>query len=807
MNNQAKTNEPHEDQSSGPQNNRTSMNPFINDSKSGKQDFQIDIKMAQRFLTLLAEDTEMGFSFQIFSDKKNKKPCPKILHGSLEAHQDELIQLNRAGAGVFVTINETDGKGRSKDNIIRVRAVFVDLDGSPLQPILDGPLSPHIVIESSPGRYHAYWIVEGIDLAHFTLIQEKLSKNFNGDPKICDLSRVMRLPGFYHQKDTPFLTKIIRESGAQPFSLKLFLDSFGIDLSPPKTAKMQSNPVLEALTQHQMIISQQSHPMGCWTIRCPWGHLHSTQDLGTKYYEPNTNGYANHGFQCFHSHCKTKTSQDLLAFLGIGTSQKTEPLPLYRPLETAQPYPFDTLGDVLGSAAKALQKVIKAPDAICAQSVLAAASLAVQAHANVIMTGREIPLSVFFITVAESGDRKSATDKVALKSISDWQKMLANCYRAEFQKFQLLQESWETLKKEWLKTNEDAQAIFPTPAPTAPTRPLLLVEEPTYEGIVKYFAADGQPSIGLFSDEGGRFFGGHAMNEENQLKTISGLSSIWDGHPISRMRSVDGDMLIYNRRLSVHLMIQEIILKQLMSNRAFDEQGFLPRCLIAFPNSTAGKRPYVEQDLNSDPAIQRYWKTLNHIYDRPFPLEAPPAPQNQLKPRPLGLNQEATQRWIEFHNAIDLELAAGKRFHVIRRFANKAAEHVLRLSGVLTLIEDFEAKEINLEHIERAIQLVNYYLNERMRIQGFISINENLIRAASLLNWLWEQGRMQIGLCIIYQFGPSSLGIRNAEMARKTMMVLQEHGWATPLTNACIEGKHLKEAWSITPPPPDMGIK
>ena len=125
--------------------------------------------------------------------------------------------------------------------------------------------------------------------------------------------------------------------------------------------------------------------------------------------------------------------------------------------------------------------------------------------------------------------------------------------------------------------------------------------------------ADGDGQRASVTDVGGRFFGGHAMNEENQLKTISGLSSLWDGHPISRMRSVDGDMLIYNRRLALHLMVQEIILKQLMSNRAFDEQGFLPRCLIAFPSSTAGKRPYVEKDLNSDPAMQRYWQTLNHI--------------------------------------------------------------------------------------------------------------------------------------------------------------------------------------------------
>lgn len=249
MNTQSETIEPHEDQSSGSQKNRTAMNPFINDSNSEKQDFQADVKMAQRFLTLLSEGDESIFSFQTFSDKKDKKPFPKILHGSLETHQKELVQFNRDGAGVFVTVNETDGKGRSKGNITRVRAVFVDLDGSPLEPVIEGPLSPHVVIESSPGRYHAYWIVEGIDLKCFTQIQEKLIEKFKGDPKVCDLSRVMRLPGFYHQKNLPFLSKIIHESGEQSFSLKQFLDSFGIDLFQSKKSKNQPseevNPVLD----------------------------------------------------------------------------------------------------------------------------------------------------------------------------------------------------------------------------------------------------------------------------------------------------------------------------------------------------------------------------------------------------------------------------------------------------------------------------------------------------------------------------------------------------------------------------------
>jgi hypothetical protein len=110
---------------------------------------------------------------------------------------------------VFVTVNETDGKGRATTNIVRVRATFVDLDGAPLEPVTTHRIPPHIVIESSPDRWHAYWLTVDCPLKDFKIAQKRLASQFNGDPSVCDLPRVMRLPGFLHQKGEPFMTKII----------------------------------------------------------------------------------------------------------------------------------------------------------------------------------------------------------------------------------------------------------------------------------------------------------------------------------------------------------------------------------------------------------------------------------------------------------------------------------------------------------------------------------------------------------------------------------------------------------------------
>jgi hypothetical protein len=85
------------------------------------------------------------------------------------------------------------------------------------------------------------------------------------------------------------------------------------------------------------------------------------------------------------------------------------PRPLMRELPPADPFPVEALGDVLAPAARAINDRAQAPLAICGQSVLAAATLAVQAHADVVLPiggGRARPISNYFASVATTGERK-----------------------------------------------------------------------------------------------------------------------------------------------------------------------------------------------------------------------------------------------------------------------------------------------------------------------------------------------------------------------------------------------------------------
>jgi hypothetical protein len=164
--------------------------------------------MARRFLQALGTGP---WCFQWFDDTKQEKVRPGHETAEFDYIEPRLKRLNEKGAGIYVTVNRTDRRGRKAENIVEVRALFVDLDGAPLEPVLEAPTKPHIVVESSPGRYHAYWKVEDFPLDRFTPAQKALAKRFDGDKAVHDLPRVMRLPGFYHRKAESFLSALLEK--------------------------------------------------------------------------------------------------------------------------------------------------------------------------------------------------------------------------------------------------------------------------------------------------------------------------------------------------------------------------------------------------------------------------------------------------------------------------------------------------------------------------------------------------------------------------------------------------------------------
>ncbi|MEO8154722.1 MAG: DUF5906 domain-containing protein [Rhizobacter sp.] len=182
-----------------------------------------DKNEAERFLARLAgaDSAVSKFWFQTFDDSpKRDAVLAKKLHGTLSEHWLELQRMQRLGAGVFVTINESKG-GRLKEQVSRVRAVWRDVDLSGLQGIDPAalPLEEHVRVRTVDG-YHSYLLTDAgrERFAEWGAVMETMVAVYGADNNAKDLPRVLRVPGFWHLKGKPVKIVIDRISDRAPYT-------------------------------------------------------------------------------------------------------------------------------------------------------------------------------------------------------------------------------------------------------------------------------------------------------------------------------------------------------------------------------------------------------------------------------------------------------------------------------------------------------------------------------------------------------------------------------------------------------------
>jgi len=181
--------------------------------------------------------------------------------------------------------------------------------------------------------------------------------------------------------------------------------------------------------------------------------------------------------------------------------QWKDQLPLRGPEPKSLPYPIASLGR-FAEAAQVITDQVQAPASVVAQSILAAGSLVAQPHIDVEIDGRISPVSLYLITVAASGERKTATDKIVLAPVKKYERQLVENYDQELIAWSVKLAQLKTKKK---NQSLNIEAIM-THEAKKPAYPMMLTKEPSYEGLVRSLH-EGLPSMGLFSDEARQFYG------------------------------------------------------------------------------------------------------------------------------------------------------------------------------------------------------------------------------------------------------------------------------------------------------------
>lgn len=189
-----------------------------------------DVADAKEFLEVIDPSEEARFSFVAFQKLKEGKPKERPpLNGKLDDHLKSLTLLQEKRMNVTIVVQENEG-GIGKANITRLRAAFIDFDSKlvgteqqygerkrvcealDLEALQNSSMPPHLIVESSPGNYHAYWALQERTIENseedsdavaeaFKTLQRNLAFVYSSDPTITNINRCMRVPGFWLFKD------------------------------------------------------------------------------------------------------------------------------------------------------------------------------------------------------------------------------------------------------------------------------------------------------------------------------------------------------------------------------------------------------------------------------------------------------------------------------------------------------------------------------------------------------------------------------------------------------------------------------
>jgi len=489
-----------------------------------------------------------------------------------------------------------------------------------------------------------------------------------------------------------------------------------------------------------------------------------------------------------------------------------DPLPLYVRESRDDKFPIDALGPHLKSAVCALQAVNQTPVELAANSILSVISLVSQGHGDIqfpIAAGPS-PTSMFFLTIAESGERKTATDNIALKAVYTYQNELREAYREEYTEFKNKHAIWNKARDTILADKglamatkeEDIKTLGPEPE--TPMSPVIIFSDPTIQAIVKKLCQD-RPSLGLFSSEGAVFLGGYSMGGDGKMNAAGILCETWDGRGPSNIRVGEGETANPGCRLAMHLAAQRKIAQKFLGDDEFRDQGIISRFVVVDPESTMGSRAWKEPAPEDLAALATFESIILNILRRPLPIKE--GTRNELVPAAFEIADDARELWVAFHDEVECALAPGGLYEPIRGIAAKLPENAGRLAACISMYEHVAnggnafLPQVGIDSFQQGIELMRFYARTALRLVDAEEPERELTKAEKVLRFLHDKGKefdWLVCLPDIYQKGPG--GIRNTATARAAMGVLEEHRHVKRAPAQVVREHFRQEVWKIVEP-------
>jgi len=386
----------------------------------------------------------------------------------------------------------------------------------------------------------------------------------------------------------------------------------------------------------------------------------------------------------------------------------------------------------------------QAPHELIISSLLGAMSLAVQHRCRAQQKpGLEGPASLYLLTICESGERKTAVQKLLFRPFQDVQSGNDGARESRIKKFETDHAVWieryKALQKKLRSAiskgenisdiESDLSKLINCKAKSLKNQKRLIYTDTTPEALMQGLHENGK-SAALVHDEFGLFAQGHMGRQ------LPFLNTLWSGDDFFVDRKKTDCFVLKGASLTCFLQAQPGVWFKFLDEKGEEARnnGFLSRALICYPNSTQGTR---FENTISQPATSN----LTWFYDRcRRSLEKENAQVFRFSP-------ETQLRYIEIKNWFENQINTGYIYHAARDFASKAPEHLARICAVDAGVSWLKIRmRSHRRFLIVALGLVNYYGNQFLKhiteIRNHLQIDVDLLELSSWIRFELERRKI-----------------------------------------------------------------
>ena len=389
----------------------------------------------------------------------------------------------------------------------------------------------------------------------------------------------------------------------------------------------------------------------------------------------------------------------------------------------------------------------QASDTLTFTSMLSTMGFSCQGNIDVDCNGVK-PVSLYVISIASSGERKTTVDNMLTKSIKKTNLEIEADHKKAMEEYDSLCELWrikkDVLKKKYLSAivNDDVSAekikleiiSHDLSMPKKMRKNKLVLEDATEEALLDALSEE-SASILLSSNEGG------TITKGSIFKNSPTKNKIWDGQEIYIDRKSVPSYTIKDSRLSISIMIQDGVFEDFITKYGNElrTSGFLARCLICKPSTKQGTR---FKSIYPNPQLEFKKSQVKVDFDwfqnRTAEL-VKLAHQKNISGEPksiMRLSEDAQNLYLKQYNLIESQLNIGCRLYNFKDVGSRYMEQVVRIASILQYFTT-EKLVIEATTLQASINIFEYYVSEFLNIFKEKDDNYNVDRNAyELITWL-----------------------------------------------------------------------